>query len=76
MTITSLLPCPPTLYYPVPVADPEADDAEPQDRGDIDPNMDKQMAGAHAARREVLSRRGRSSLVTKRRSGVSIVGGG
>ena len=63
---------PAPLPPPTPVADP---DAEPPKRGDVDPNMDEMMAGAHTARRKVLSRRGRSSLVTGRPTGVSIVGG-
>ena len=57
-----------------PVATPVA---EPEDQGaDIDPNMDEQFAQAWRARQSILSRRGRSDLVTGRGSGVSIVGGG
>ena len=51
--------------------------AEPEDqRSDIDPNMDEQFAQARRARQSILSRRGRSDLVTGRSSGVSIVGDG
>ena len=46
---------------------------EPEEqRTDIDPNADQQFAEARKARQSILSRRGRSDLVTAR-SGVSIV---
>lgn len=45
-----------------------------EDRTDIDPNMDQQLSKAVRARQSILSRRGRSGLVTSR-GGVNIVGG-
>ena len=52
----------PVAPPPVPVAAPEP--VEPA--SNIDPNRDKELAGAVAQRRELMARRGRSGLVTSR----------
>ena len=49
---------------PAPVAEPEAEEVDPASA--IDPNRDKELAGAAAQRKEIMARRGRSSLVTNR----------
>lgn len=54
-----------------PVAEPLPEPEE--QRRDIDPNLDNQLAEAKKQRAAINSRRGRSDLVTTR-AGVSIVG--
>ena len=54
---------------PAPVAEPEPEPVEPKSA--IDPNRDKEMAGAVTQRQELMQRRGRSSLVSSRKKARS-----
>jgi len=52
---------------PAPVAPVEAPEPEPVEPASaIDPNRDKELAGAVSQRKEMMARRGRSKLVTSR----------